>query len=655
MTKTTNLKAVIYCRVSSTKQTTQGSGLDSQETRCREYARYRGHDVVKVFKDDASGSLVTRPAMQSMLAFLKSRRKETTVVIIDDISRLARGLEAHLKLRAAISAVGGILESPSIEFGEDSDSQLVENLLASVSQHQRQKNGEQTKNRMRARTMNGYWAFYPPVGYRFERVAGHGKLLVRAEPVASIVAEALNGFATGRFGSQAEVQRFFESQPQFPKAKNGGITIQRVSEILNQPIYAGHIEVAKWDISLRKGQHEGLISLETYIEIQERLNGKARLPVRQNVNADFPLRGFVTCGDCNHPLTANWSKGRHTHYPYYICRTKGCASTGKSIPRAKVENDFEQVLRCLAPSQDLIALASHIFRDLWDQRVASENAAKHSMKAELSQIDRKLNQLLDRIVDADSETVIKAYEKRVQEFESQKLLLSEKIANCGRPLPDYDETFRTAMEFLASPCKLWASERLEDRRAVLKLAFADNMAYVPKKGFRTAEFSLPFRALQDFSGSKREMVHPTGFEPVASAFGVMGYVTIRDRTGVALAKFPSPFLDGRPSLTSTPRRGPHSANLHYEVCRMFWRRTDYDRLRLLRDVGQAGGATAIDRHCRRCVGAGFAGTAAAPIVGPRRQGRQGGTAPSAGGAALLHGVAIAGGMALWAIRHLPIG
>ena len=31
-------KAVIYCRVSSTKQTTEGDGLASQETRCREYA-----------------------------------------------------------------------------------------------------------------------------------------------------------------------------------------------------------------------------------------------------------------------------------------------------------------------------------------------------------------------------------------------------------------------------------------------------------------------------------------------------------------------------------------------------------------------------------------------------------------------------------------
>jgi len=58
-----------------------------------------------------------------------------------------------------------VLESPSIEFGEDSDSILVEHLLASVSQHQRQKNGEQTRNRMRARLQGGYWVLNAPMGY----------------------------------------------------------------------------------------------------------------------------------------------------------------------------------------------------------------------------------------------------------------------------------------------------------------------------------------------------------------------------------------------------------------------------------------------------------------------------------------------------------
>ena len=128
MKDTGSKKAVIYCRVSSAQQTTRTDGLSSQEQRCRSYCEHKGYEVVSVFKDDMSGSLVKRPGMDAMIKFLRSTRKHSHVVVIDDISRLARGIEAHLQLRADIGATGASLESPSIEFGEDSDSKLVENL-----------------------------------------------------------------------------------------------------------------------------------------------------------------------------------------------------------------------------------------------------------------------------------------------------------------------------------------------------------------------------------------------------------------------------------------------------------------------------------------------------------------------------------------------
>lgn len=282
-------KAVIYCRVSSAKQTVRGDGLASQETRCREFAKYKGYEVVEVFRDDTSGSLTSRPGMQAMLSFLKGQRKEQHAVIIDDISRLARGLMAHFELRVKIGDAGGILVSPSIEFGEDSDSQLVENLLASVSQHQRQKNGEQTINRMRARTQNGYWVFQAPVGYRYERASGHGKLLVRDEPNASILQEALEGYASGRFETQVEVKRFLERQPSFPKdLPNGEIRNQRIHDLLTRVAYAGYIEAPNWGVGLRKGQHEGLISFETFEKIQARLKSTAKAPGAQRHQRRFP-------------------------------------------------------------------------------------------------------------------------------------------------------------------------------------------------------------------------------------------------------------------------------------------------------------------------------------------------------------------------------
>ncbi len=41
-------KAVIYCRVSSPKQVKEGHGLQSQETRCREYAKHKGYKVIRL-------------------------------------------------------------------------------------------------------------------------------------------------------------------------------------------------------------------------------------------------------------------------------------------------------------------------------------------------------------------------------------------------------------------------------------------------------------------------------------------------------------------------------------------------------------------------------------------------------------------------------
>ena len=129
-------KAVIYARVSSAAQLAKGGGLASQTTHCREYAKYQGYEVIGVFHENMSGGAAERSAMTALLAFVKKRLSET-VVVIDDINRFSRDVMVHWQLRALLSEAGGKLESPSMEFGDDSDSILRENLLASVMQHQR--------------------------------------------------------------------------------------------------------------------------------------------------------------------------------------------------------------------------------------------------------------------------------------------------------------------------------------------------------------------------------------------------------------------------------------------------------------------------------------------------------------------------------------
>ena len=74
-----------------------------------------------------------------------------------------------------------------------------------------------------------YYTFSSPFGYRYERIRGHGKMLVRDEPNASIVQEALEGYASGRFPNQVDIRNFLMTKPEFPKSKNGTIRQQEVT------------------------------------------------------------------------------------------------------------------------------------------------------------------------------------------------------------------------------------------------------------------------------------------------------------------------------------------------------------------------------------------------------------------------------------------
>jgi len=46
------------------------------------------------------------------------------------------------------------------------------------------------------------------------------------EPLASIIREALEGYASGRFDIQAEVKRWLEAQPEFPKVQKASCSIK---------------------------------------------------------------------------------------------------------------------------------------------------------------------------------------------------------------------------------------------------------------------------------------------------------------------------------------------------------------------------------------------------------------------------------------------
>ena len=507
--------AIIYCRVSSEKQKREGHGLDSQEHRCRQYAESESLNVLGVFKDDITGAEDDRSGMTALLEFLEQRGddEEPIAVIIDDIKRWARDVEVHFYFRKAVYERNGVLRSPNFKFGDSPEDKFFETMMAASAELERTQNARQVKQKMKARLERGYWCFDYPPGYKYAKVPEHGKLLVADEPKATTVTEALEGFASGRFPDQTDVQRFLESRQFTHRAKPGIVHLEQVKRILTQVLYAGYVEYPEWGVERRKGHHGGLIGIETFERIQELLEGKAKVPQRRDLNKDFPLRGFVCCTACKHPYTANWSTGRgKVKHAYYRCIGKGCAFYGKSILRKTMEDEFLTLLLQLKPKPGVVALTKAVILDYWKGEVVNVEQRRKVKESRLEGIEEKIKNLYDRIEQTKSETLVKGYEERIEQLTEEKRQVKKVVRKFKTPI-NFETALDKVMEFVEDPAKMWQTKDLTKQRLTLKLVFSEKLLYLRDFGFETASLSLPF-AISGMAGvSKSKMVEMPGIEP----------------------------------------------------------------------------------------------------------------------------------------------
>ena len=146
--------AVIYCRVSTEKQT-QESSLARQEEELIVYANKLGFTVVAVYKDQQSGYDVDREGLLEMLDSMKENQIQT--LFVQDETRLGRGnarvAVLHL-LQKNQTTVYSLNEAGPLALNE-MDSMLLE-ILAIVEEYQRKLHNAKIRRGMRRAVSNGY-------------------------------------------------------------------------------------------------------------------------------------------------------------------------------------------------------------------------------------------------------------------------------------------------------------------------------------------------------------------------------------------------------------------------------------------------------------------------------------------------------------------
>lgn len=161
-------RAVAYVRVSTEKQADAGHSLEAQQAKLSAYASLYELELVEVVVDaGASAKTLNRPGLQRALAMLKSGAASALVVVkLDRLTRSVRDLGELVE--GFFSERGAALLSVSEQIDTRSAAgRLVLNVLASVSQWEREAIGERTAAVMRHKAEQGeYTGGQVPYGYR---------------------------------------------------------------------------------------------------------------------------------------------------------------------------------------------------------------------------------------------------------------------------------------------------------------------------------------------------------------------------------------------------------------------------------------------------------------------------------------------------------
>ncbi|MER2115434.1 MAG: recombinase family protein [Solibacillus isronensis] len=151
MTKT---KAVIYCRVSTDKNT-QETSLARQQEELTKYAKSFGYKDVEIFIDQHSGYDVDRDGLLDMLDYMKEYGIKA--LFVQDETRLGRGNArmAVLHLLQKYEATVYTLNDAGPVVLNEMDTMLLE-ILAIVEEYQRRMHNAKIRRGMRRAVENGY-------------------------------------------------------------------------------------------------------------------------------------------------------------------------------------------------------------------------------------------------------------------------------------------------------------------------------------------------------------------------------------------------------------------------------------------------------------------------------------------------------------------
>ena len=513
-------RAIIYTRVSTDEQN-NGYSPSDQKDKLYKYCENNNIEAVGFYHDDESGKTFNRPEWIKIMAFIKKNNGYVDNILFLKWDRFSRNVaEAYITIRD-LKKMG--VEPQSIEQPLDfeiPESKIMLAIYLAAPEVDNDRRALNVFHGMRRGKKEGRWLGSCLKGYINTRDENNRPVIAPEGGIKEeLVKSAFNEFAGGMYNIE-ELRKKLNKQGLKCERNSFWLLLRNKGYIGKVFVPAFKDEPALWV----DGLHKPIIDEETFYNVQDILEGrKKNLPNKfQTVRDEFPLRGYLTCPQCNRTLTASASKGRAGGKFFYYHCSNGC----KERKKASVVN--EGIVAHLSKYKANPQLIN-LFGTILKQELKQNNSVG---KKEIEAITKSVVKLKQRLKNAkdmmlDGEFSASEYKDMKIEIEAELDKLNREEVQFRQGLENYDSKIDDCLDFFINLDKYYISKNTEIKQKIIgsmfpeKLIFENNEYRTTKTNDAVSLF-CPIDA--DYDGNKKGKktdltvsslrVARTGIEPV---------------------------------------------------------------------------------------------------------------------------------------------
>ena len=393
---------VIYVRVSTREQATEGYSIGEQLERLRLYCQAHGWMLVKEYVDPGySGANLERPAIQRLITDISSGMFDT--VLVYKLDRLSRSQKDTMHLLEDVfmeNNINFISMSENFDTGTPFGRAMV-GMLSVFAQLER----DQIKERMgmgkEARAKEGQWhgGSTVPVGYDYDIPSG--ELLINeyeAMQIREIFKMVLAGVPYKTIASELNAKGYTYT------TKNGSIgtwDAKHIKYVITNKLYIGFV---RYKDTWFHGLHESIVDNETFDKVQlifnERYTSNVACIKKRQGQTTY-LGGLLYCKKCGARYSRNVGKKWKNLEPplYYTCYSRS-HKVAKMIkdPNCKNKNWRMAELDDIVLNEiKKLSIEPDYIKAIKEREASKNDTTKKTviLKNELNKMQEQMSRLID--------------------------------------------------------------------------------------------------------------------------------------------------------------------------------------------------------------------------------------------------------------------